>query len=252
VKIVPSISSSWRGALPVVAETWDGWLNDIGAFAVEKEHLYEAMNNAKDGPVEEGNVGGGTGMICHEFKGGIGTSSRRITTRVGVFTIGALVQANYGLRQDLRIDGVPIGIKLATQLPLPPRQAKDGSIIVILATDAPLLPDQCTRLAKRATVGMARVGGNGLNGSGDIFLAFSTGNKIPVGPADRPLEAKFVPADEMDGLFVGAAEAVEEAILNALCAAETMVGFQGRMIEALPVEIVKDIMGRYRTREQSI
>ncbi|HSM57947.1 MAG TPA: P1 family peptidase, partial [Candidatus Sulfomarinibacteraceae bacterium] len=173
-------------ALAVVAETWDGWLNDMDAFHIGKEHVYEALEGAQSGPVEEGNVGGGTGMICHDFKGGIGTASRVCETDSGRFTVGALVQANHGDRADLRCDGAPLGrICDAAHTPLPWRTAQSGgSIIIVVATNAPLLPGQCHRLAQRAAVGFARAGGVGHNGSGDLFLAFATGNHLPAGAGE--------------------------------------------------------------------
>jgi D-aminopeptidase len=233
--------SQWL--LPIVAETYDGWLNDINAFHVTKEHLFAALANAHSGPVAEGNVGGGTGMICHWFKGGIGTSSRLVENRSGRFTVGVLVQANYGTRRHLRVNGVPVGRLIDTDEVPSPRQAPkaDGSIIVVVATDAPLLPHQCKRLAQRATVGLARVGGTGYNGSGDLFLAFATGNHIPL-DAEAPITVQMLPNGQMDPLFDATAEAVEEAILNALCAAETITGQQGRTVHALPLARLQQIM----------
>jgi D-aminopeptidase len=226
--------------LPVVAETYDGWLNDIDAFHVRAEHVEEAIAAARAGPVSEGNVGGGTGMRCHGFKGGIGTSSRLVASDAETYVVGALVQANYGAMRHLRVNGVPVGRTLAAR-------AQDGepkgSIIVIVATDAPLLPIQCRRLAQRACVGLARVGGHGFNSSGDIFLAFATGNHLPSG-ASGPQALRWLPHAGLDPFFEGAAEAVEEAILNALAAAETMSGFKGT-VHALPLEELQTIMNRY-------
>jgi D-aminopeptidase len=225
------------GYLPVVAETWDGRLSDIHAFHIKKEHAFQALVSAAGGEVAEGNVGGGTGMICHEFKGGIGTASRLVSSPSGQFVVGALVQANYGSRSQLRVKGVPVGEIISTDkvpsatVDLP----QNGSIIVILATDAPLLPGQCKRLAKRATIGLARVGGVGQNGSGDIFLAFATGNHVPP-TATQPIELKMLPHPHMNPLFEAAAEAVEEAILNALTSAETMTGYQGHVAYAIPLD----------------
>ncbi len=232
--------------LPVVAETWDGLLNDIDAFHVTAEHAVAAIEAAAGGPVAEGNVGGGTGMICHGFKGGIGTASRVAATASGPFTVGALVQANYGARADLRVDGVPVGRLIApAELPLPAAApGPASSIIVILATDAPLLPIQCRRLARRATVGLARVGGFGHNGSGDIFLAFATGNHLPAAAAG-PCPLLMLPHPQLDPLFYAAAEATEEAILNALCAAETMVGRSGNTAHRLPHARLRDIMEKH-------
>ncbi len=242
-----SVSDSWSGTLPVVAETWDGWLNDINRFSVTKEHTYKALRAARGGRVQEGNVGGGTGMICHEFKGGIGTSSRIITTSYGRYTLGVLVQANYGERYLLRVDGVPVGQMLGVEQPFEPgsNPAQGGSIIIIVATDAPLIPGQCTRLAKRAALGLARMGGVGFNGSGDIFLAFATGNHLPI-VATAPLDLKMLPHDHLNPFFEATVEAVEESILNALTAAETMVGWQQRTVHALPLDELQMIMRKYR------
>ena len=184
VKYAVEVGASSDFFLPVVAETWDGWLNEIEAFALTEEHALAALREAKPGPVGEGNVGGGTGMICHEFKGGIGTSSRLVPVADAHYTVGVLVQANYGSRADLRVDGVAVGRRIGPEVvPAPwPVERRSGSIIVVMATDAPLLPVQCRRVARRATVGLARVGGTGHNSSGDIFLAFATGNRLP---ADR-------------------------------------------------------------------
>ncbi len=244
--VLASIASSWDGSLPIAAETWDGWLNDITAFHVTKEHAYAALTNATSGPVAEGNVGGGIGMICHEFKGGIGTSSRLVKALGGSYTIGVLVQTNYGSRSLLRVDGVPVGREIGfEQVPGTKEKAQDGSIIVIIATDAPLLPVQCTRLAKRATVGLARVGGIGANGSGDIFLAFATGNHLPA-LATSPYTLTMIPHDSLDIFFEAVAEAVEESILNALTAAETMVGWKGHTAYALPLDDLQRIMKKYQ------
>jgi D-aminopeptidase len=240
-----------RGAapvsLPVVAETYDGWLNDIGAFHVRRKHVFAALAAAKGGRVAEGNVGGGTGMICHEFKGGIGTASRVVAAASGPYMLGALVQANYGRRALLRVDGVPVGREIgAAEVPLPwPPRPDPGSIIVVLATDAPLLPDQCARLARRATVGLARVGGTGHNGSGDLFLAFATGNQFPP-KATPPYAIQMLPAAYLDPFFDAAAEAVEEAILNALTAAEDMTGYEGHQAHALPLDRLLAVLARYQ------
>jgi D-aminopeptidase len=223
--------------LPVVGETDDGFLSDIDAFHLTADDVRAALADAeRDGPVAEGNVGGGTGTICHGFKGGIGTSSRTLELDGSPCTIGALVQANYGDRALLRLDGRPIGPLIgADVVPLPsePAVADSGSIIVVIATDAPLLADQCKRLARRATVGLARVGGTGANGSGDIFLAFSTHNRVPL-HATSATTVTTLPAGALTPLFDAAAEAVEESIWNALCAAETMTGSRGRIVHAVP------------------
>jgi D-aminopeptidase len=225
-------------SLPVVAETYDGTLNDINGQHVTAGHASEALANAAGGPVTEGSVGGGTGMICHEFKGGIGTASRRIPEERGGWTVGALVQANYGSRSTLRMDGAPVGCVLTTdRVPSPfaseknERPAGTGSIIVVLATNAPLLPGQCDRLAQRAGVGLSRMGGGLDDGSGDIFLAFATGNRgLPrAGASEVPLTVpvRTVPNERMTPLFQAAAEATEAAILSALLAAGTVTGRDG-------------------------
>ena len=236
--------------LPVVAETYDGRLNDIAAFHVTEEHVYQAIEAAASGPVAEGNVGGGTGMVCHEFKGGIGTSSRLVDTASGRYTIGALVQANYGLRRHLRVNGVPVGeeIGYGHTPSIWQDMTGGGSIIIVVATDAPLLPFQCRRLAQRATVGLARAGGSGHNGSGDIFLAFATGNHLPR-DADGPIPLAMLPNDHLDPMFDATADAVEESILNALSAAETTTGHEGRTAHALPLDELRRVMARYARRE---
>ena len=224
--------------LPVVGETWDGWLSDIESFPLTEADARAAYESAGPGPVAEGCVGGGTGMICHGFKGGIGTSSRV----VGAGTVGVLVQANYGRRADLRVDGFPVGRHLGPEVvpsawDEPPN---GGSIIVIVATDAPLLPVQCHRLAKRVSVGLGRVGGYGHDSSGDIFLVFSTGNDLRVD--GEPWDLTSVPLKEMDDLFHAVADATEEAILNALCAAETTTGQKGRTAHALPLDRLEELL----------
>jgi D-aminopeptidase len=232
--------------LPVVGETYDGWLNDIDAFHLTEDDVFRAIESASSGPVDEGNVGGGTGMICHDFKGGIGTSSRLVECPSGSFTLGALVQSNYGSRSQLRVDGVPVGREIPLdEVPSPwTSTPPGGSILIILATDAPLLPVQCRRLAQRATAGLARAGGVGHNGSGDLFLAFATGSHIPFGLAE-PLEVRMLPHPHLDPFFEAAADVVEESVLNALTAAETMTGFKGRTAYALPLERVQEIMRRH-------
>jgi D-aminopeptidase len=232
--------------LPVAAETYDGWLSESERFPVTTDLAFQALDGASAGPVAEGNTGGGTGMICHEFKGGTGTSSRLAAVDGVSYTVGALVQANYGDRDLFRVDGVPVGRHIGRDI-VPshrtmPREA--GSIIVILATDAPLLPIQCQRLARRATTGLAWVGGIGSNGSGDIFLAFSTANHIHAGAPISP--ARMLAPEAMTALFQAAAEATEEAILNALVAAETMTGRDGRTVHALPHDRLVNAMRRPR------
>jgi D-aminopeptidase len=214
-----STGADW--SLPVVGETWDGVLNDVNGFHVTSEHVFAALESAAGGPVTEGNVGGGTGMICYGFKGGIGTASRA----VDAYTVGVLVQANHGRRSRLQVNGAAVGRELgADRVPLPPRPS-DGSIIVIAATDAPLLPHQCERLAQRSALGVARTGGAGENSSGDLMLAFATGNSGLADGDTVPLT--MLSNDRIDGLFYGVIEATEEAIVNALLAAETMTGKSG-------------------------
>ena len=239
-------------SMPVVAETFDGVLNDINGQHVTAAHVREALADARGGTIAEGSVGGGTGMICHEFKGGIGTASRRLSDEEGGWTVGALVQANHGRRDMLRVDGAPVGRVLTTERVPPPTapSAEEssvpegaGSIIVVLATDAPLLPHQCERLAQRAGIGLGRMGGGIDDASGDIFLAFATGNKgiprsgFPIeSPATIPL--RMVPNERMTPLFEAAAEATEESILNALLAAGTMTGRDGITAHGLSAELL--------------
>jgi D-aminopeptidase len=235
-------------SLPVVAETYDGWLSDINGMHVREEHVWEALESARGGPVAEGCVGGGTGMSCHEFKGGIGTSSRVLPEEDGGWTVGVLVQANYGARHLLRVDGVPVG-ELIPYEEVPGRErdhtpAGDGSIIIIVATDAPLLPHQCDRLAQRATVGLSRVGGIGANSSGDIFFCFATGNRELPGaeePTRRVSNCRMISPDAMTPLFEACAEATEEAILNAMCMATTTTGINGRTVYALPLTRLREL-----------
>ena len=244
----PEPQNFW--SLPVVGETYDGTLNDINGFHVGAEHLAEAIEAASGGPVPEGNVGGGTGMICHEFKGGTGTASRTVNGH----TVGALVQANHGRRARLAVDGVPVGREIdAATIPSPyddPADAGGGSIIAILATDAPLLPHQCERVAQRAGLGIARAGGGGEHSSGDLFLAFSTGNRgrIASYKEDGPrasVDITMLPDAGITDLFWAAIEATEEAILNALVAAETMTGIDGVTAHAIDHHRLLDVMTRY-------
>jgi len=253
-------TSSWW-SLPVVGETYDGLLNDMNGFHVRPEHLQAALEAAASGSVAEGAVGGGTGMVCHEFKGGIGTSSRVVPEDRGGYTVAALVQANYGKREWLRVDGVPVGAEIGTdEVPSPYDQAEaidrrgtpppgSGSIIVVLATDAPLLPHQCERLAQRAGLGIARAGGTGGHTSGDLFIAFATGNRLPLEVDGRPrtltYDVRAVGDGAIDALFDGAIEATEEAIMNALVAAKTTVGRDGVTAYALPHDRLLEVMARH-------
>ena len=233
--------------LPVVAETYDGSLNDINGFHVKKEHAFNALNSAKGGIISEGNVGGGTGMICHGFKGGIGTSSRKIDLKEKKYTLGVLVQANYGNRKELTIAGVPVGKEIENLLPkitFGEKQEGLGSIIVIVATDAPLLPNQLKRLARRVPLGISRVGGFGSNGSGDIFITFSTANP---GAFNREeiRNINFLPNDLMNPFLSATTQATEEAIVNALISAETMTGINNNTDYNLPHDRLKNILKKY-------
>jgi len=240
---------------PIVGETSDAFLNDIAGFHVRQEHVFAALNGARSGPVAEGNVGGGTGMVAHGFKGGIGTASRALP---GGYTLGVLVQANYGSRELLTIAGVPVG----KEIPDLQRErgtssiegardgsstggGREGSIIVVVATDAPLLPHQLERLARRVSMGIARVGGTGANGSGDLFIAFSTANPGAAKTAGAPVELTMLPNGEMNPFFLATIEATEEAIVNALVAATTMTGVEGHTAYALPHDRLRDVLRKY-------
>lgn len=232
-------------SLPVVAETWDGFLNDIDGFHVKKEHVFEALDQARPGPVAEGNVGGGTGMICHGFKGGIGTASRLLGPADGGYTIGVLVQANYGTRETLTIAGVPVGKEITDLMPRPGRtEAKEGSIIVVVATDAPLLPHQLERLAKRVALGVGIVGGRGNDTSGDIFLAFATANP-EAAKKTGTARLTMLPNERISPLFRATVDATEEAIVNALVAAETMTGINGNTVYAIPHDRLREVLKKY-------
>ena len=228
-------------SLPVVAETWDGWLNDINGFHVKPEDVAHALDTAKGGPVAEGSVGGGTGMICYEFKGGTGTASRVLEKMEGGYTVGALVQANCGRRSQLMITGVPVGKEIPGSV-----YPKDtGSIIIVVATDAPLLPGQLKRLARRASLGLARTGSVSGNGSGDLFLAFSTANPDAANP-DRPTQSvQTVPNDRLDPLFEATVEAVEESVVNALVDNQSMTGRDGHEVPALPHDRLRELLRKY-------
>lgn len=228
-------------ALPVVAETYDGYLNDTDGFHVKEKHVFEALDAARSGPVAEGNVGGGTGMTCFEFKGGIGTASRQLDAAQGGFVVGTLVQANFGLRPQLRIAGVPVGLEIREGAF---RTGESGSIIIVLATDAPLLPHQLKRLARRAALGLARTGSVAGNGSGDIFLAFSTANPGAANAKGTP-QVAMLPNEQMNGLFEATVQTVEEAIINALVAAQTMTGRDGHQAIALPHDRLREVLKKY-------
>jgi L-aminopeptidase/D-esterase-like protein len=225
-------------SLPVVAETWDGWLNDINGFHIKPEHVFAALDSAKGGPVPEGSVGGGTGMVCHEFKGGIGTASR--VTGAG-YTVGVLVQANYGLRGQLRIAGAPVGQEIPEGKI---RKDEAGSILVIIATDAPVLPHQLKRLARRPSLALGRMGSVSGDGSGDLFLAFSTANAVPE-ESKKPGTVQLLASDDMSPLFAAVVQATEEAIVNALVAGRTMTGRDGHVIVGLPHDRLREALKKY-------
>jgi L-aminopeptidase/D-esterase-like protein len=234
-------------SLPVVAETWDGELNDINGFHVKPEHVFHAIDSAAGGRVAEGNVGGGTGMICNGFKGGTGTASRRLDGKAGGYTVGVLAQCNYGKQEELRIAGVPVGREL------PPGVVRDqdqGSIIVVVATDAPLIPNQLKRLARRVPLGLGRDGSYSGNGSGDIFIAFSTANSGAWSAKGvRPVET--LPNDAMDPLFLATVQGVEEAVINAMIAAETMTGINGHTVHAIPHQELQEVLRKYNRLESA-
>ena len=232
-------------SLPVVAETWDGFLNDINGFHVKKEHVFEAIESAGGGPIKEGNVGGGTGMMAHSFKGGTGTSSRKLTDEEGGYTIGVLVQANYGRRPLLSIAGVPIGKEITDLLPKENKPDVDqGSIIVVVATDAPLLPHQLKRIVKRVSLGIGVMGGRGGNSSGDIFIAFSTANP-EAGRENEIAHLEMLPNEKIDPIFTAVTAATEEAIVNAMIAAETMEGINGNTAYAIPHDRLVAVLKKY-------
>ncbi len=235
----PDATGYWW-SLPVVAETYDGRLNDVNGFHVKPEHALHALNTAQSGPVPEGSVGGGTGMVCYEFKGGIGTSSRKLDEKSGGYTVGVLVQCNCGARNQLTIAGVPVGREITEH----PAYGDTGSIIIVVATDAPLLPHQLKRLARRATMGLARTGSTSGNGSGDIFIAFSTAN--PGAAKTRgTINLQMLPNDQLNPLFEATVQATEEAIVNAMVAAETMTGANNRTVIALPHDRLKEVLKKY-------
>jgi len=246
----------WWYTYPVVAETYDGFLNDIYGFHVKEEHVLEAINNASSGEIIEGNVGGGTGMMCLGFKGGTGTASRQFKIADSTYTLGALVQANFGAKFNLTISGVPVGRELKDTLNYemrkPPKSARkegDGSIIVVIATDAPLLPHQLKRIAQRIPIGIGNVGGRGSNGSGDIFIAFSTANENAFNRKEI-VGIESLPNDQMNWFFQSTAEAVEEAIINAMIAAEDMEGINGNKAYAIPHDLLIQTLKKYNRIEE--
>ena len=236
----PDMEGYWW-SLPVVAETWDGWLNDINGFHVKAEHAFHALDSAHGGSVEEGSVGGGTGMICNEFKGGIGTASRVLDSKHGGYTVGVLVQCNYGDREQLRIAGVPVG----KEIPENPSYGRDqGSIIVLVATDAPLIPTQLKRVARRVTLGLGRDGSYSGDGSGDIFIAFSTANEGAIGSKEKH-QITMLPNEQLDPIFLATVQATEEAVINAMVAAETMTGINNHKVIGLPHEKLREVLRKY-------
>src|SRR5262245_52513669 len=239
-------------SLPVVAETWDGYLNDINGFHVKAEHAFQAIQSAHGGGVEEGAVGGGTGMICNGFKGGIGTSSRKLDAKDGGYTVGVLVQCNYGSRQSLRIAGIPVGREISSEDPYayqPSEISERGSIIVVVATDAPVLSHQLKRLARRVSLGLGRNGSISGDGSGDIFIAFSTGNSHADG-GKTVVALKILPNDALEPSFAATVQATEEAIINAMVAAQTMIGIENHKAIGLPHDRVREVLKKYNRLTQ--
>jgi L-aminopeptidase/D-esterase-like protein len=236
----PDMEGYWW-SLPVVAETWDGYLNDINGFHVRTEDAIHALDSATPGPVVEGNVGGGTGMICNEFKGGIGTSSRVLSPKEGGYTIGVLVQCNAGAREQLRIAGIPVGREI------PGSKIWDddtGSIIVVVATDAPLIPTQLKRVARRVALGLGRTGSYSGDGSGDLFIAFSTANPRAIEQKDLR-QITMLPNGQLDPVFLATVQATEEAVVNAMIAAEDMKGIDNHFVPALPHDKLRQVLGKY-------
>ncbi len=240
-------SSGYWWSLPVVAETWDGWLNDVNGFHVKREDVFHVLDSAHGGAIEEGSVGGGTGMICYEFKGGSGTASRKIDISVGKdkraqnYIVGVFVQANCGRRPQLTIAGVPVG----KEIPGSVYKEETGSIIIVIATDAPLLPNQLKRLGRRASLGLARTGSISGNGSGDLFIAFSTANPNVANPDQITHSIQTIPNDLMDPIFSGVVQATEEAIVNALVDNQSMTGANNHRVEALPHDRLREILKKY-------
>ena len=241
----PPDDSGYWWSLPVVAETWDGELNDTNGFHVKPEHAFHALDSAHSGPVEEGNVGGGTGMVCSEFKGGIGTASRVVKIKDTRYTVGVLVQCNYGIRSQLRIAGVPVGKEIQDGASREQYQSKDiGSIIIVVATDVPLVGQQLKRLARRAALGLGRNGSFSGDGSGDIFIAFSTANP-GAGKPTGVHQISMLANDELDPVFLATVQATEEAIINALVAAEDMTGINDKKVIALPHDRLREVLKKY-------
>ena len=241
VKNAPPDDDGYWWSLPVVAETWDGELNDINGFHVKPEHVFHALDSAKGGPVEEGSVGGGTGMICNEFKGGIGTSSRVLDSKYGGYRVGVLVQCNYGSRSQLRIAGVPVGREIGEHTV---RDDDIGSIIVVVATDAPLIPTQLKRVARRVSLGLGRDGSFSGDGSGDIFIAFSTANPGAAEPKGVH-QLTMLPNQRLNPIFLATVQATEEAVINAMVAAKTMKGINDVEVIGLPHDRLREVLKKY-------
>ena len=241
VKNAPPDDDGYWWSLPVVAETWDGDLNDANGFHVKPEHVFHALDTAKGGPVEEGSVGGGTGMICNEFKGGIGTSSRVLDAKYGGYTVGVLVQCNYGARSQLRIAGVPVGREIGEHAV---RDDDIGSIIVVVATDAPLIPTQLKRVARRVSLGLGRDGSFSGDGSGDIFIAFSTANPGAAEPKGVH-QLTMLPNQRLNPIFLATVQATEEAVVNAMVAAKTMKGINDVEVIGLPHDRLREVLKKY-------
>jgi D-aminopeptidase len=241
VKHAPPDEEGYFWSLPVVAETWDGELNDVNGFHVKPEHVFHALDTAHGGPVEEGSVGGGTGMICNEFKGGIGTSSRVLGAKYGGYTVGVLVQCNYGMRNQLRVAGVPVGKDISDHAV---RDDDVGSIIVIVATDAPLIPNQLKRVARRVSLGLGRDGSFSGDGSGDIFIAFSTANPGAAGVKGLH-QLTMLPNQRLNPIFLATVQATEEAVINAMVAAKTMKGINDYEVIGLPHDRLREVLKKY-------
>ena len=266
LRLPGGIGYSGDFSLPVVAETYDGFLNDINGFHVKKEHVFQALDGAKTGSLAEGNVGGGTGMMAHGFKGGTGTASRVLNANAGGYTIGVMVQANYGARQLFSVAGVPVGREITDLMPKrgtqnpntaaaferknPLNNEGQGSIIVVVATDAPLLPHQLKRLAQRVSLGVGKMGGRGENSSGDIFIAFSTANAQEASKDEGLANISMLPNERINQLFWATAAATEEAIMNALVAAETMKGYDDNTAFALPHDRLKEVLKKYNRLQE--
>jgi len=248
----PGIGDEHDVIIPLVGECDDSWLNDIAGRHVKEQHVYEAISTASDGPVAEGNVGGGTGMITCDFKAGIGTSSRRLPESLGGYTVGVLVMSNFGVMRQLRVGGLPLGEMLDERYgQLPHRERSYGSIIAVIATDAPLITHQLNRLAKRAALGIGRVGSSAMHGSGEMILAFSTANMVPRESRKMVYRMKILLDQRLDPLYEAVIEATEEAILNALCAARDLDGVNGNLVRALPLGDVREMVGAWQKQVEA-